>query len=186
MALNLPNQLSLARIILSTVLVIAIVQETFVASVVALLVFIVAGLTDYWDGVIARARDQKTPLGAFLDPLADKCLMLGAFWAFVYTGIVPCWTVVVITLREVAITLWRLQLHGVRNVGAIWSGKHKTVSQFATISVILLLRLVDQWWPAAEIFGRADIQGVVWLCLIWTVAMTVFSGLHLAQRWCRT
>jgi len=183
MAINLPNQLSIARIILSGVLIMSIVHATPLASVVALVVFMLAGVTDYWDGAIARRTNQKTELGAFLDPLADKCLMLGAFWTFVVIGVVPLWMVSVITLREVAITLWRVRLQSERHVGAIWSGKQKTVSQFVAISTILVALIAHHWWPAGEVLARTDVQGIIWISMAWTVAITVFSGLHLVQRW---
>ena len=106
--MNLPTKLSVSRILLTFGLLAALLTPGLAAKLIALAVFIVASLTDWLDGMLARRRGELTPLGALLDPIADKVLVLGAFLAFVQLRLVPAWMVLVIMLRELVITRIRL------------------------------------------------------------------------------
>lgn len=108
------------------------------------LVFVVASVTDFFDGYIARTWDQKTKLGAILDPLADKMLILAAFLGLMMMGRANAWAVYLILIREFFITGFRVVIasEGL-NVAASMVGKVKTVFQMIAIGW-----LVMQWWGA--------------------------------------
>src|SRR5258708_2099188 len=128
--MNIPNQLTVARFGLTVVFLAAFFAREQFADSVALLIFSAAGLTDYWDGKIARRDNLITNFGILMDPLADKILVCSAFIAFVGRSIIPAWMVVIIVARELAITGLRL-LAASKNVvlAAEGYGKHKTISQ---------------------------------------------------------
>jgi CDP-diacylglycerol---glycerol-3-phosphate 3-phosphatidyltransferase len=153
--MNLPNKLTLARILAVPLLVAALLAETVWGSYLALIVFIAAALTDYWDGKIARERNLVTNFGRIMDPLADKLLMATAFICFVQLGFAPAWMVVLIIGREFAITGLRvLAAAQGRVIAASASGKHKTVSQIVAVLLILavnvLVSSLRAWAPPWE------------------------------------
>ncbi|MCX5833093.1 MAG: CDP-alcohol phosphatidyltransferase family protein, partial [Deltaproteobacteria bacterium] len=94
---NIPNLLTLLRILLVPVFVILLIQGLFLK---ALLVFVVAGLTDAMDGFIARVLHQKTVLGLYLDPLADKALIITSFVTLSVMGLIPPWLAVLVISRD--------------------------------------------------------------------------------------
>jgi CDP-diacylglycerol---glycerol-3-phosphate 3-phosphatidyltransferase len=162
--MNLPNKLTVARLVL-TVLFLALFFGKFrYGDTLALFIFAVASLTDYFDGKIARRDNLITNFGILMDPLADKILICSAFIAFVGRGLIPAWMVVIIVARELAITGLRL-LASTKNlvIAAERYGKHKTISQIvATIAILVLVsypewggwaRSVFDWWvpPFAEL-----------------------------------
>jgi len=106
--MNLPNKLTISRMVLTFIFMFFLFSSGLAAKSVALAVFILASLTDYYDGAIARKTGQITNLGKILDPIADKVLTLAAFLAFVQMGLVEAWMVVVIIMRELFITGVRL------------------------------------------------------------------------------
>jgi CDP-diacylglycerol--glycerol-3-phosphate 3-phosphatidyltransferase len=144
--MNLPNKLTLLRILLVPVLIIALMPEKMtshagvimVARHVALLSFLAAAITDYFDGKIARARGIVTNFGRLMDPLADKLLVSGAFVAFVGLNLFPAWCVIIILSREFIVTGLRTlgTSHG-RVIHADAWGKHKTIWQMVTIALTL-------------------------------------------------
>jgi CDP-diacylglycerol---glycerol-3-phosphate 3-phosphatidyltransferase len=155
--LNLPNKLTVARLILSAVFLVIFFSRFRYADTVALVIFCIASLTDYYDGKIARRDKLITNFGILMDPLADKILICSAFIAFVERDLMPAWMVVIIVARELAITGLRL-LAAAKNLGiaAERYGKHKTISQIvATISILVLVsypewggwaHTVFSWW----------------------------------------
>ena len=102
--MNLPNLLSLIRIILTPLFIILLFSNVPNAKFFALLVFAIAAITDAYDGYLARKYNQITPEGKFLDPLADKILVLSAFISFAFIGIIDFWMVGVIIFRDSFIT----------------------------------------------------------------------------------
>jgi CDP-diacylglycerol--glycerol-3-phosphate 3-phosphatidyltransferase len=156
--MNLPNKLTVARMVLTVVFLALFFLQSFrFGDTLALLVFAIASLTDYFDGKIARRDHLITNFGILMDPLADKILICSAFIAFVGRGLMPAWMVVIIVARELAITGLRL-LAATKQlvIAAEKYGKHKTISQIvATISILVLLsypewgdwpHLVFDWW----------------------------------------
>ncbi|MEW6380503.1 MAG: CDP-diacylglycerol--glycerol-3-phosphate 3-phosphatidyltransferase [bacterium] len=135
--MTLPNKLSIARIFLVPVLVTVLL--TRFSNLLALSIFLLASLTDWLDGYIARKSKQTTTLGKLLDPMADKLLISSALISLVEMGLAPAWIVVVIVSREIAIT-------GIRSVAASQGvviaaskmGKYKAVSEILAVSFLIL------------------------------------------------
>jgi len=149
---------------------------------IALALFSVAGLTDYFDGKIARRDHLITNFGILMDPLADKIMVCSAFIAFVGCGWMPAWMVVIVVARELAITGLRL-LAASKNLvlAAERFGKHKTISQIAAIISILVSHGCHEWGVAEKLFTFNLIWGpwVVWfanLSLWLAVILTFTSG----------
>ncbi len=143
--MNLPNKLTVLRIILVPFFVFFLLTDFKFHSIVALVLFIVASITDTLDGKIARKRNLITDFGKFADPLADKILVISALICFVELGIVSSWLVIIVLFREFSVTSIRLVASAKGKVVAanIW-GKAKTVSQMiAVILTIVLLACVD-------------------------------------------
>lgn len=154
-ALNLPNKLTLMRILAIPFLMAALLSESVWGHYAALLIFIAAALTDYWDGKLARERNLVTNFGRIMDPLADKLLMATVFISFVQLGWVPAWMVILIIGREFAITGLRvLAAAEGRVIAASASGKHKTISQIVAVLIILvvngLVMTLQTWVPPWE------------------------------------
>jgi len=138
--MNLPNKLTLARIIAVPFFVVVLLLSTTYPALkwVALVIFCAASFTDYLDGHIARSQNLVTDFGKFADPIADKLLTCSAFICFVQLGSLPAWVVIIIVSREFIISGLRLVAagNGVVIAASKW-GKAKTVSQM--IAIILLL-----------------------------------------------
>jgi CDP-diacylglycerol--glycerol-3-phosphate 3-phosphatidyltransferase len=153
--LNFPNKLTLSRILAVPLLMLCLLLETVWSDYAALLIFIAAALTDYWDGKLARRRRLVTNFGRIMDPLADKLLMATVFISFVQLGYAPAWMVILIIGREFAITGLRvLAAAQGRVIAASPSGKHKTVSQIVAVLLILvvnaLVSSLRTWAPPWE------------------------------------
>ena len=179
--MNLPNQLTILRIILTAFFVFFIFIPGLAFKALALIVFAAAALTDWLDGKIAKSRNLITNFGKIMDPIADKILVLGAFLSFIQLQLIPAWTVVVIIGRESVITSLRFFAFSKgRVIAASKGGKYKTVSQMAAIFIILIslifkeaFRMGCSSWGAA--FDRyAGI--VVYLAMLSTVVLTLISG----------
>ncbi len=183
--MNLPNQLTVARFFLTIIFVAALSSEWRFGYTVGLLVFIAAGVTDYFDGAIARRRNLVTDFGKLMDPLADKIMIAAAFICLVPIGAVPAWVATTVVARDFLITGLRLIASAEGQVlPAERLGKHKTSWQIVTILFFLVLLaarelkyagLESGWWSNAWYRG-----GPV---LIWiAVALTLYSGLGYAWR----
>ncbi len=106
--MNLPNRLTVSRLALTLAFLAALFSGVPFSETAALVLFCLAGITDYYDGKIARRDKLITDFGILMDPLADKILICSAFIAFVGRGRIPAWMVVIIVARELAITGLRL------------------------------------------------------------------------------
>jgi CDP-diacylglycerol---glycerol-3-phosphate 3-phosphatidyltransferase len=179
--MNVPNKLTVSRLILTVAFLAVIFTGASFFETVALLLFSAAGLTDYFDGKIARRDNLITNFGILMDPLADKILVCSAFIAFVGRGWLPAWMVVIVVARELAITGLRL-LAASKNLvlAAEGFGKHKTISQIVAIISILVLHSYRQWGPLGAIFGFDVIGGpwIVWFtsASIWVAVILTFSS----------
>ena len=137
--MNIPNILTLSRLGLAVVMMVFLSVNFPFASSMALLVFIVAGITDYLDGYLARNVYGVTSFGRLMDPLTDKVLVCAAFVSFVELRITPAWIVVIIISREFLVTGLRLLAASQGEVisAGTW-GKHKTLWQIVAIATLLL------------------------------------------------
>ena len=133
---TLPNALTVLRIFLVPILVVFLLTDY---RLVGLSVFIIASLTDWFDGYLARTRKQITTLGQLLDPIADKLLVSAAFISLVELGLAPAWMVVIIIGRELAISGLRpiAASHGII-ISSSALGKYKTTVQMVTVVLLLL------------------------------------------------
>ena len=166
-SLNLPNSLAFFRILLAPLMFFMLVNAPGIFTQIhiswinyfAALIFVIASVTDFFDGYIARRWDQKTKLGAILDPLADKMLILAAFLGLMMLGRASAWAVYLILIREFFITGFRVVMasDGVE-VAASMAGKVKTVSQMFAVGFLLMS------WPGGKL--------LLWIA----VALTLYSG----------
>ena len=166
MNLNLPNRLTICRVALIPVMVVLLHLAAPWCRFAACGVFLLASLTDYLDGSIARKRHLETDFGRFLDPVADKLLVLSAMTMLVAKGLLPPAVLIVLLFRELSVDGLRMVAVGKGKViAAGWLGKVKTVSQMALIVCVLLSGV-----PALTF----------WLTLIltcWVVVITLWSGI---------
>ena len=155
--MNLPNLLSIARILMVPVLVVVLMTKVTNHEVIGVVVFWIASITDWLDGYLARRWKQVTTLGKLLDPLADKLLVAGALISLVELNLAPAWMTFIILAREFAIT----GLRGIASeegltIPAGTVGKWKMGFQVAAISCLLLGPRLDYWlylWTRYEIFS---------------------------------
>lgn len=136
--LNLPNKITLARIFLVPLVVVLLIRPSPTSSFLAGLIFILASLTDWLDGHLARRRNQVTTLGKMLDPIADKILIAAGLIPLVALGRVPAWMAVILLGREFAVTALRfVSLSEGIAIAARPLGKYKTVLQVIAISMLI-------------------------------------------------
>jgi CDP-diacylglycerol--glycerol-3-phosphate 3-phosphatidyltransferase len=180
--MNVPNRLTISRFVLTFAFLAVIFAKPPFYQTIALALFSVAGLTDYFDGKIARRDGLITHFGILMDPLADKILVCSAFIVFVGCGWAPAWMAVVVVARELAITGLRL-LAASKNLvlAAERFGKHKTISQIVAIVSVLVLYSYQQWGAIGKIFVIPIFWGpwVAWfasLSLYVAVILTFTSG----------
>lgn len=179
--MNIANRLTMLRIVLTFVFMFFLFVHGLWAKVMSLIIFIIAALSDFFDGMIAHKKNMVTDFGRLMDPLADKILVLAAFAAFVQMQLIEAWMFVIIVSREILITSLRLfALNKGKVLSAAKAGKHKTVSQMAVILSILLFIVVKElmltyftWNPAWQKLFQ---QGIYILMLL-TVILTLYSGL---------
>lgn len=177
--MNLPNKLTVLRLIMTPVFLFTLLYSFPHHYLVALVLFILASLTDMVDGKIARSRNLITDFGKFLDPLADKMLTTAAFLGFIQLGIGKgiVWITFIVLIREFLITSLRLVSAGKGTVIAanIW-GKAKTVSQMVAIILAIfgryLLSLGLDCVPAFQ----AGVAAVTDIALWISTLLTVISG----------
>lgn len=173
--MNLPNILTLSRFFLTCIFII-LAQQGEEGAWGALFFFVLAVITDFADGYIARKYDIITPFGKLMDPVADKFLTLAAFFMLAFEGLVPLWAVLVIAVREIIVTASRIQCMTRGQVlPAEQIGKIKTVVQMITIILALLYRCVGE--PSENLWGFCW-QGAVFLFIIFSVILTVWSGIE--------
>jgi CDP-diacylglycerol--glycerol-3-phosphate 3-phosphatidyltransferase len=183
--MNLPNKLTVARLILTVVFVVLFYLPMANAATCALIIFIAASITDYLDGEIARRRNLVTSFGKLMDPLADKILMTAALILVAVDprvdGAVPVWLVIAVLAREFFVTgIRQLASQAGMVVAAEKLGKHKMVWQIITV-IYFMWKMASiepslAWTaPAFEwklfspaIFGR--------LCVVMMTALTFISG----------
>ncbi len=161
--MNIANKLTLLRVFLIPVFLIVLYWGFPYSQYVALVIFIAASLTDLLDGYLARSRNLVTDFGKFMDPLADKVLVVTAMLWFVQTGVMPAWAVAIVIFREFAVSGMRLiAVEGGRVIAAGWSGKVKTASTMVAIILMLL--------PIPDVVNL--------ICWIVILVTTVYSGLE--------
>ena len=140
--MNLPNKLTLLRVVLIPVFVVLLLLEggqNYTLRIAALIVFCIASFTDFLDGQIARRNNLVTNFGKFMDPLADKLLVCSALICMIELGQLPSWYVLTVIAREFIISGFRLVAadNGIV-IAASWWGKFKTTFQMLTVILLIL------------------------------------------------
>lgn len=137
--MNTANKLTMLRIVMIPVFLVILYLDFPFNRYLALLIFILASVTDFIDGYIARHYNQVTDFGKFMDPLADKMLVMAAMLWFVEAGRMPAWALLIVVVREFAVSGLRLiAVDNGRVIAAAWSGKVKTASTMVGICLMLL------------------------------------------------
>ena len=174
--MNLPNLLSLLRIILTPLFIIFLFSDD---RLLALIIFAVAAITDAYDGHLARKYNQITSQGKFLDPLADKILVLSAFFSFAFIGIIDFWMVGIITFRDMFITglRWIISNKGFEFVTSKLS-KYKTAFQL-TIIILTLIFLTLESFNMASFIPTIDLikqYKIIYMLTLFTAIFTAYTG----------
>ncbi|MEK7765056.1 MAG: CDP-diacylglycerol--glycerol-3-phosphate 3-phosphatidyltransferase [bacterium] len=194
----LPNVLTCSRFALTIVFVWLMSYEGVVSAWLALAVFSAAALTDWLDGWLARRWRLSTPFGIFMDPFADKVLVLSALGVFLWMNLAPVWIVIPIMARDVSVTGLRTlaESRGI-SIAAIASGKHKMISQTVAILAVLTAQCAQYtvsaatglpWDTALARLGRrgdALIATITWLpfaLLLVALALSIWSGIEFVHR----
>ncbi len=171
--MNLPNKLTVFRMILIVPFVIVMLSDMFgtTGKWIALALFVIASLTDLLDGKLARKYNLVTNFGKFMDPLADKLLVCAAMICLVETGMIPSWVVIIIISREFIISGFRLIAsdNGVVIAASYW-GKFKTV--FQMVMIILMIADIAALHLVTQI--------VMWIALVLTVVSLID---YLKKNW---
>ncbi len=184
---HLPNALTLLRVVLTPLVLVGVVRGGVLWYTVATVSFVVAAISDYWDGHFARLHNVASRFGQFLDPLADKILVLGTFavLAYVRPDVVPWWAVALIAVRDVAITVLRAVVeargHSLRTLPM---AKTKTALQLTFLISVLVFLTAE---PFATTGGAGGVLAgaaqwlltspLLFVLLLALVAVTVGTGL---------
>jgi cardiolipin synthase len=164
--MNLPNLMTLIRVLLIPVFVIFIINKLFEW---ALITFAIAGITDGIDGMVARITHKRTELGAYLDPIADKLLLMAAFISLAIIEILPSWLAVIVVTRDVIILLGFLVFILLNYRPKIKPSLVSKVTTFFQISTILLVLMAGY----APIFKQLSV-----IAVYGTTLFTIVSGSH--------
>jgi CDP-diacylglycerol--glycerol-3-phosphate 3-phosphatidyltransferase len=181
--MNLPNKLTISRFVLTVAFLAIMFSGVPGHETIALALFVAGGISDFFDGYLARRDKLITNFGILMDPLADKIMICSAFIAFVGLGWIPAWMVVIIVARELAITGLRL-LAASKDVvlGAEGYGKNKTISQIVAIISILVFHSYREWGRVGravfgpKLFGDPWVEWFTQLAVWIAVALTFISG----------
>jgi len=168
--MNTANKLTMLRVAMIPIFLVLLYWQFPNHLYVALAVFILASITDFIDGYVARHYNQITDFGKFMDPLADKALVMAAMVWFVQVGQMPAWALLIVIVREFAVTALRLvALDGGKVIAAGRSGKIKTAATMVCICIMLIRALAAAWVWAFSVNQ---------LCVAVIVTTTVYSGME--------
>ena len=173
----IPNFLTVFRIVLVPFFIYCLVGDFQNSKLYAALIFGIAAISDFLDGKIARKYGIITRFGTFMDPLADKILVLSAMFTFVVLGYIPLWMVIIIILRDFFITILRMTMerNGITMVTSR-IGKIKTVIQMTSINVILFYMIILSY-NVNEIIQLFDNFSIIYVFMFITTIVTFLTGL---------
>ena len=186
---NLPNALTVLRLVLVPVFIILGLQQSWSALWAAFVVFAVAAITDRFDGELARSWGQITDFGRIADPIADKALTLCGFGLLSYQGFLPWWLTILIAVRELGITAMRTFFlrRGVV-VSANQAGKLKTFMQMVALGMLLIpwahftaMNEANEWWVVILIRLGQIFAGVALALTLYSGVMYVIDGVRLMR-----
>ena len=179
--MNLPNILTISRIVLAIVLIFLLEESSPMGNILAVIVFAIAATTDFYDGHLAKSRGVVSNFGKIMDPIADKILLLSAFGVLAHIGMVAWWMFIVIAIREILVTASRLvAMRQGQVLAAERAGKIKTVMQIVAVSFILIYLVAQQSEFCS--FWFYNVQriwlGVNYALMLAAVILTVYSGIE--------
>ena len=187
--LTIPNQLTALRILLVPVFVWLLLQVDPYMKLLGVIVFVLASLTDIYDGYHARKYGVTTRLGAFLDPLADKLLITAAFFLYVGMGFLSLWMVILVVVRDVVVTALRVYAE-FKNRPVVTSveAKYKTLVQNIFVYVIMALILMKEasfsGASVAVMTSRFLVSGYLNYIMLAVTDFTVYTGIsYLVSNW---
>lgn len=202
MKLNLPNKLTVLRLCLVPVILIvgmlpSSVIPFYISCLICAILFIGTSITDMLDGKIARRDNLITDFGKFLDPVADKFMVIGAMFVILYKfenlRLIMIFALIIVVFRELAVTSMRLVVSTGEGivVAANSLGKIKTVLQIVAISTVfieplvqLVAKLICEAISGKDLVWRTDIIPLTWITLVASLVMTVWSGInYIASYW---
>ena len=180
----LPNILTSSRILLVPVFLYCLFADFSHGKLLALIFFVTAAITDAYDGKIARKHNIVTKFGIFFDPLADKLLVLSAFYAFMFVPVlsttVKLWMIILISFRDILVTLLRtiMQYKGVTMITSKL-GKIKTTLQLVTIHLILIFLILKSYSviPSDLLYNKS-----LYFLMVITTFITFYTGVHYFYR----
>ena len=196
MKMNLPNRLTVLRLCLVPVLLLVgmlpnSIIPFYLSCLISAVLFIGTAVTDMLDGKIARKHNLITDFGKFMDPIADKFMVIGALFVILYKfenlRLIMIFTLLIVVFRELAVTSMRLVVSTGQNivVAANSLGKIKTVSQIVAVSTVFLepvvqfvVRLIVEAVTGKAQVWRTDIVPLTWATIAFCVVMTVWSGMN--------
>ena len=182
MKANLPNIITISRAVLAPIFMALLLAGGRVATVLAVLVFIIAAITDYLDGWFARKYGQSSAWGTLIDPLADKILTTAAFIAFALLGLVEWWMVFFVVIRDVGTTVFRSYADNIgKPLVTSWSAKVKTFVQMTFIIVVLVFLAVLQLPLPSWMHLLASwvlLRPVLYLTMLVVTVITVWTGIE--------
>jgi CDP-diacylglycerol---glycerol-3-phosphate 3-phosphatidyltransferase len=179
--MTIPNQLTTLRILLTPVFLYFLFQDSSTHKQIALAVFLVAALTDWYDGMIARKFGYLSQWGRFLDPLADKILTSAAFIGFVVLGLTQLWMVILIVLRDILITVLRsFSEYKEKPFHPSKGAKIKTTVQMVVLYYLLVIHVVH-YSPslmslAPDTFRAMLHPDIVFILMVTVTFLTVWTG----------
>ncbi|MEI7708808.1 MAG: CDP-diacylglycerol--glycerol-3-phosphate 3-phosphatidyltransferase [Chlorobium sp.] len=187
--MTIPNQLTALRILLVPVFVWFLLQVDPYMKLLGVIVFVLASLTDIYDGYHARKYGVTTRLGAFLDPLADKLLITAAFFLYVGMGFLSLWMVILVVIRDVVVTALRVYAE-FKNRPVVTSveAKYKTLVQNIFVYVVMALILMKEasfsGANVAVMTSRFLVSGYLNYIMLAVTVFTVYTGIsYLVSNW---
>ena len=187
--MNLPNKITVARMLMIPVMVaipfcniegqLEILGGLTYSNLITVIIFLIASITDFFDGYLARKNNLVTTFGKFLDPIADKLLVLSAMLMLVESNIIPAWIPIIIVAREFIVSGIRMLAAGEGNViAASWLGKIKTVSQMIAITFAFVGNHSFLSFATEKLSGAELIINVLMsIGMIVAVLATIWSGI---------
>jgi len=173
----IPNILTLSRILIVPFFILSFLNENFSIRIISIILFFFGSISDFLDGYIARKYNFVTNFGKIIDPLADKILILTAFFILnkMYPTYVPLWMVSLILLRDIIITIFRFYLKKKKSIlKTSIIAKRKTLFQIIIIHLLLIFHVFKESIP----FDKSLSMQMIYLSMFMCVIFTVLTGLH--------
>jgi len=170
---HISNIITTIRLILAIIIIYLFTQTDCIVGVT--IMFIIAAVSDAFDGWIARKLNTVTKFGEQFDPIADKVLTLSLLFAFAIEGIIPMWCVIIIAIRDVANTIFRFLFLTKKNIPTSFTAKLKTVIQLVFISAILLIKLAVEVGIAPQNYADIIYSPIIDYCIIFIAAISIWT-----------